>query len=321
MGYLAIPVVASFHTDILDLLRSHNANFFQKFCITFKESVDSFVLDSCATTSSSFARKLRKQGLKTEHIIVTGVDTAKFNPNKKQIDVRKELTFGNIDGFLCVYVGRISKEKRLDVMVDAVKSIDNAYLAIIGDGPSAGTYAAMHGPENRIYCRPRFLDHDELSQIYASSDVHVSASEFETLGNTVLESFACQVPVVVPRTQGFCDTVTHDMNGFLFEPGDRDSARGYLLKLKDDSRLCAKMGAKGRSSVADKSVSRVIEDLIKWYGMGAARRKRRGAYGAGIRICLLVFSVPFAMACIAGYELVVNLLGIAPPKKKSGKSN
>jgi glycosyltransferase involved in cell wall biosynthesis len=116
-------------------------------------------------------------------------------------DIRKEFTFGNPDAFLCVYVGRISKEKRMEVMVEAVRSIDNAYLAIIGDGPSAKTYAAMHGKENRIYCKPRFLTHDELAQVYASSDVHVSASEFETLGNTVLEAFGCQVPVVVPRTQ------------------------------------------------------------------------------------------------------------------------
>lgn len=51
---LGIPCVASFHTDILDLLRSHNANWFQKFCVVFKERVDSYVLDSCATTSKSF---------------------------------------------------------------------------------------------------------------------------------------------------------------------------------------------------------------------------------------------------------------------------
>ena len=116
-------------------------------------------------------------------------------------DIRKELTFGNPDAFLCVYVGRISKEKRMDVMIEAMRGIDNAYLAIIGDGPSASTYAAMHGKENRLYCKPRFLAHAELARIYASSDVHVSASEFETLGNTVLEAFACQAPVVVPRTQ------------------------------------------------------------------------------------------------------------------------
>ena len=50
-----IPCVASFHTDILDLLKSHNANWFQKFCVVFKERVDSYVLESCATTSQSFS--------------------------------------------------------------------------------------------------------------------------------------------------------------------------------------------------------------------------------------------------------------------------
>ena len=80
----------------------------------------------------------------------------------------------------------------------------------------------------------------------------------------------------------------------------------YLLRLKADSRLCAKMGSKGRVSVADKSVSRVIEDLIKWYHKGADRRRRRGLYGALVRVGVLMLSVPFAMCCMAGYELVVS---------------
>jgi glycosyltransferase involved in cell wall biosynthesis len=94
-----------------------------------------------------------------------------------------------------------------------------------GDGPSAATYARKHGKANRIYCKPRFLSHEELAQVYASSDVHVSASEFETLGNTVLEAFACGIPVVVPRSQGFCDTVAHAHNGFLFTPKSADDCR------------------------------------------------------------------------------------------------
>lgn len=52
---LNIPVLGSFHTDILDLLASHHANQFQLFSLQFKEMVDSFILDSCATTSISFA--------------------------------------------------------------------------------------------------------------------------------------------------------------------------------------------------------------------------------------------------------------------------
>jgi glycosyltransferase involved in cell wall biosynthesis len=140
------------------------------------------------------------------------------------------MMFGDENGFLCVYVGRISGEKRLDILIHMIKSLDikngkRAYLAIVGDGPSAQKYAALHGKENCIYCKPRFLNHPELAEIYASSDVHVSASEFETLGNTVLEAFACGIPVIVPRTQGFSDTVQHEKNGFLFKPGDGNDAR------------------------------------------------------------------------------------------------
>ncbi len=43
--------------------------------------------------------------------------------------------FGDESGFLCVYVGRISNEKRLDVIIDAVRNLrgeQKAYLAIVG---------------------------------------------------------------------------------------------------------------------------------------------------------------------------------------------
>jgi glycosyltransferase involved in cell wall biosynthesis len=86
-------------------------------------------------------------------------------------------------------------------VIEAVQEVPNAYLAIIGDGPAASIYAAQHKAANRVYCKPAFLTHEELSTVYSSSDVHVTASEFETLGNTILEANACSVPVVVPRTQ------------------------------------------------------------------------------------------------------------------------
>jgi glycosyltransferase involved in cell wall biosynthesis len=96
--------------------------------------------------------KLASQGTKCDHIIHTAVNSDVFNPNKKSASKRSELTFGDTRKgvFLCVYVGRISKEKKIGVIVDAVKSLgDKAYLAIIGDGPSAPAFAAMHGRENR----------------------------------------------------------------------------------------------------------------------------------------------------------------------------
>lgn len=50
-----IPIVGSFHTDLMDLLATHNANAFQSFIVGLKERTDSYVLNSCATTSISFA--------------------------------------------------------------------------------------------------------------------------------------------------------------------------------------------------------------------------------------------------------------------------
>lgn len=226
--FFKIPVVGSFHTDILDLLNTHGAYEIQKFLVTTKERIDSFVLDSCATTSESFKAKLAKQGVSCEHVIITAVDMSTFSASKRNEKLRLEMMFGDASGFLCVYVGRISNEKRLEVMINALKQVTGerkAYLAIVGDGPSAAKYAKMHGPTNRIYCKPRFLNHAELAEVYASGDVHVSASQFETLGNTVLEAFACSIPVVVPATQGFINTVNNMVNGFLFTPGDSDSAR------------------------------------------------------------------------------------------------
>ena len=54
---LDIPVVGSFHTDLLDLLTSHGAYDFQKEIFRLKECLDSTLLDSCATTSLSFKVK------------------------------------------------------------------------------------------------------------------------------------------------------------------------------------------------------------------------------------------------------------------------
>eukprot|EP00596_Hydrurales_sp_CCMP1899_P005455 CAMPEP_0119035374 /NCGR_PEP_ID=MMETSP1177-20130426/2294_1 /TAXON_ID=2985 /ORGANISM="Ochromonas sp, Strain CCMP1899" /LENGTH=416 /DNA_ID=CAMNT_0006993463 /DNA_START=524 /DNA_END=1774 /DNA_ORIENTATION=+ len=308
---LGIPVLGSFHTDLMDLLAIHNAMGFQKMVVNLKEQLDSLVLDSCATTSLSFAAKLKRRGIHCDHVIITAVDTGTFSSSKRSSALRKELIFGDASSssFLCVYVGRISKEKRLDVIVEAVKNTAGAYLAIIGDGPGAASYAGMHGKESRIYCKPRFLSHVELAEVYASSDLHVSASQFETLGNTVLEAFACGLPVVVPRCQGFQDTVEDTVNGYLFVPGSSSSAQTFIQLLKDDPVKRAAMGEHGRKEVSTHTASRVVSDLICWYQMGLQRRlEHRSTASKGLALILLLVTVPIAIFLLNCYDLLMDLL-------------
>lgn len=206
------------------------------------------------------------------------------------------------EAFLCVYVGRISREKRIDVIAEAVKRIPGAYLAIIGDGPGAAFYAAAHGKENRIYCRPGFLCHTELAEVYASSDLHVTASQFETLGNTVLEAFACGVPVVVPKCQGFCDTVADTLDGYLFTPGDSSSAQKFIQLLKDDPVKRAAMGEYGRNVVSSQSVAHVVKDLVAWYRKGMERHSRGSVMYK--MAALFVLSATVSVAIIASWAYI-----------------
>ena len=69
---LGIPVVGSFHTDIIDLLSTHGAYGFQKMLVHIKEGLDSLVLDSCATTSVSFQVRPFTSSLRGRSVAVVG---------------------------------------------------------------------------------------------------------------------------------------------------------------------------------------------------------------------------------------------------------
>ena len=140
---LGVPVVASFHTDLQDLLRSHRAAWVQLFLAWLKERLDGLSLDGLATTSLSFQRKLAAQGLPCEYVIRTAVDREVFSPSRRSEALRSELTFGDEQAFLCVYVGRLSREKRIDVVIDALRDLPNAYLAIVGESPVPAKFASL----------------------------------------------------------------------------------------------------------------------------------------------------------------------------------
>jgi Glycosyl transferases group 1 len=149
--------------------------------------------------------------------------------------------------------------------------------------------------------------------------VHVSASEFETLGNTVLEAHACGIPVVVPRTQGFCDTVKHEIDGFLFAPADSADARRFIDLLKRDKPLAKKMGNEGKQNVSTRAISHVVADLLDWYAFGIKRRHSRSLGKSFFSLCLLAVFIPTGVVLLALYDIIMYLLaavGYSPIKKE-----
>ncbi|MFD2628016.1 glycosyltransferase [Oceanobacillus kapialis] len=122
-----------------------------------------------------------------------------------------------------LYVGRVSPEKDIDIVLDTYYSLANhvkedTHLVMVGDGPLYKTLYEQH-QENITWTG--FLEGEQLARVYASSDVFLFPSPTETLGNVVLEALASGLPVVGANEGGIKNLVANGKSGFLCEPGNR----------------------------------------------------------------------------------------------------
>merc|ERR1712147_105982 len=111
-----------------------------------------------------------------------------------------------------MYVGRWSKEKRIHLLFDAVP--EGCALIICGDGNNE--YAEKIAEDGAalkhvLPCR-KMLNGHEIRVAYTACNLFVSASDFETLGNTVVEALCSGTPVGVHPEQGHLEHVVDGVN-------------------------------------------------------------------------------------------------------------
>jgi len=277
-AHLRIPIVGIMHTDSAVIAERNGFKLLAPVILT-AQKLSGSCLESIATRSQSFADEmLRLRNWKCDHIIKPHVKTEVFKPLKgKEIDdIRKKFMFNDTDpnAILMIYAGRLDIDKRVDELIEIVKRVgDGIYLTVIGGGSLSDDFAELHGKENRVYCRPGFVSHEELAKFYSAADVHISASQMETLGNTVLEALACGTPVIVPRAQGFVDTVTHNQNGILWEANNLDDAVEKVKLLRDDPKVRKRLADGAVESIKELHCSKAVSDLIDWYVQAAEHRR------------------------------------------------
>lgn len=125
------------------------------------------------------------------------------------------------DGGYGLFVGRLSVEKGLGVMLDAWRKLDNKIpLKILGDGPMSGlvTEAAKEMPEIEWLGRRPL---EEVYEIVGKAAFLVFPSEwYETFGRVAIEAFAKGTPVVASNIGAIAELIEHGRNGLLFRPSD-----------------------------------------------------------------------------------------------------
>jgi glycosyltransferase involved in cell wall biosynthesis len=247
-----VPLVGTFDTPLSDYV--HYVPLFGKIKITKKLLSNTalkymiWFYNKCnvVIAPSNVTREwLRKAGCKSEIIVLSnGVDTKRFSRKKRSISLKRKFCPKN--EIMLLHVGRMGKEKAVDVLVKAAKTMKQKgmkfVMVMVGKGPALTSLKAMSkqfGIDDCVHFLGFVADKD-LPKYYASADVFVTASPVETEGLVMLEAMASGLPVVGANAGAIPDIIRPGNNGFVFKPNDhKDFVRKVsgLVDVKERTRM------------------------------------------------------------------------------------
>ncbi len=143
------------------------------------------------------------------------------------------------DEKIILHVGRLVREKGLDVLIDALPMILDRFnqvkLIVAGRGghePALQEHARRLGIYQRVYFTG-YIDDATRNMLYRLADVAVFPSLYEPFGIVALEAMAAGLPPVVSDTGGISEVVMHGRNGLKARTGDpRSLAENILWMLR-----------------------------------------------------------------------------------------
>jgi len=176
----------------------------------------------CLVGTPHLKALLEQRGFSNAVIWQKGVDTALFNPAK-----REPLAY---DGPVFLYVGRVAVEKNIEAFV----SLDlPGTKLVVGGGPSLEKLKADH--PDVVFVGPK--QGEELARLFASADVFVFPSKTDTFGLVLLEALASGTPVAAFPVTGPIDVIgdapvgvlDHDLKAAALKALEvsRDGCRDY----------------------------------------------------------------------------------------------
>ena len=202
------------------------------------------LMDEVMVPSASTKRQLLEHGLEEKKVkpLPRWVDTEQFSPSRRDPGIWKRLGLQADMTFL--YVGRVSKEKNLELLADAfhrlASDFPGAGLVVVGDGPYREALEERLRGTNCLFTG--FRGGDELCALYASADVFVFPSTTDTFGNVVLEAQASGLPVIVSDRGGPHELMIDGTTGVVLTELTPRMLADSMTRFITEPGLAAEMG-------------------------------------------------------------------------------
>ena len=174
-----------------------------------------------------------------------------------------------------VYLGRLSHEKGLVTLIDAVKDIKGVSLKIIGRGPAEGGLkekVKSEGVKNVSFLG--FRGKEDLKHEIRSAMFTVASSEwYENSPYSILESFCLGRPVIGSEIGGIPELVKNGETGLTFEAGNSSDLKEKIVHFLKNPDKIQEMGRRARQLIEENhSPERYYKGLIDIYKMAIEKR-------------------------------------------------
>jgi glycosyltransferase involved in cell wall biosynthesis len=249
---------------------------------TIDGDVDTFQRDGRGSISARFLRRFRdwvvgraahvftpsaylrdlviKWGLAPDRVSVMPNPAPTARPTAPREELRRR--FG-IEGDTLAFAGRLTPQKSLGTMLEAVAASPGVALLVAGDGDERASVAEGIvrldlGERVRLLGA---LAREEVLDLFAAADASVLASSWENFPHSVVESLVVGTPVIATRAGGVAEVVEDGSNGLLVDVGDAAALSAAIRRYFGDETLRAGLRANAAASVDAYRPERLLAEV------------------------------------------------------------
>ena len=281
---------------------------FRRWLYTALERFGFYTADATIVVSKKDIPKAVKYGIGREtdyRLIRSGVDLAPFVKGRNAGQNSKEFLELDPNKKVVGSVMRFCREKAPDVMIRVAERVlisrPDVIFVFVGDGPlydeTRETASKLGLFESIIFLGNR----SDVEKILPAFDVFLLTSRTEGLPRTLLESLACEVPVVSTDAGGISELVSNGRNGILCPIGDIDALTSGVLRLLENEELGSELLETVDEDLVPFTASKMVEQLFDLYGRLA---------DGGMKIVFLCDNEPFHIP-----QCVLSIIRARPEHK------
>nr|WP_141639968.1 glycosyltransferase family 4 protein [Cupriavidus basilensis] len=166
-----------------------------------------------------------------------------------------------------IFLGRLSEEKGIFVLLAAAKLVPDATVLIVGDGPMRAEIASIIKRDGISNVRlTGHLNGDKLREVIGESRALIIPSTcFETAPLVIIEAYQAGIPVIGANRGGISEMVLDEETGYLFEAENPKALADCMTKLLAVKGLSEALGANGNKWGRQFEEGEHTDSLLRFY--------------------------------------------------------